>query len=323
MARRKRNSRKRRGSSRSGSYKRRKRMEFLPFAASAAKAAFSGGGGNDNYVTTQQDSRVVYKRKRANKRFRRKAKRYYKFVRKTLAAVDHRAEKQKVLFVQKGLIVSAVGAQTMAADAFICYGMNGLVAGNRDCMQMLTGLGDTSTSKTKTYFRSCYMDISLTNLPVEADAQSVYVDVYHYICRKDVPKGEQLTAVINDGFVDSPTNMGGSTLASTTYGATLFQSSQFCEFFKIIKKTTSLLPSNGTLDLSVKVSRNNVKDYEDVFNCSYKRGLTRGVVVVVYGVPYASGDARPGNVTFNVTRTYTLTSNRPGLVDSGTSLLTA
>lgn len=273
-------------------------------------------------ITAQRDFNVIYRRKRAPWKVKRRAKRYRKFCKKVINAVDTRNEKQKVLFVQNGVLNSIAGTQACYSNTFQLYSVNiSTTAGQRDMANMISGLGDTSTSETKTYFRSGQMEVVLQNKGTGA----AYVDLYYYVARKD--SGEPVTtqALVDQGFTGSPTNMGGSNLLSGTYGATVFQSKDFCQVFKIYRKTSALVPSGQFFEFNLRSSKNKIIDRDDIIRSpGALKGLTQGVVMIIYGAPNTTDGAPVATeFTYNVTRTYTLTNPRPGLVDSGAGVLAA
>lgn len=310
---------------------------YVNLAWNGAKLAYSlakrwkGGSGrtrdvsDDIPITNQYDSKVMYRRKRASKQFKRKAKKYKKFVKKVLAANDHRNEKQKVQFNNTGRLTAAANAQITHAQYFELYGGATGVDGFRDLERMITALGDTSTSQTRNYFRSAHLEASLLN----TGSASMYVDMYHYICRKNTGgSGATPQVFLDAGYTSSPTNMGGSSLAGGTVGVTPFQSSEFCSYFKIIKKTSTLLGAGQAMDFQINEFKNRIFKYDDMQDHGCIKGVTRGVLLICYGVPNTATDGTAGqpvacSVNYNVQRSYTLSSNRSGLVDSGTSLLSS
>lgn len=299
----------------------------FPSTSSASKRprteemARNGGSGA---ITYQNDSRVMYRRKRASKRFRRKAKRYAKFCKKVIAAADRRNEKQKVLFVDNVRWTSTANTQNFFAQFLNLYTATGSGAGERDLDRMNIGVGDTSTSNTRTYYRSAHMEVSILN----TSANAIYIDLYYYVCRKPTEAGASVVGFLNAGFSDSPTNMGGTTLSMTTYGVTPFQSKEFCSFFKIYRKTSTLLQAGQYMEFALKKSKNFLIESDYIEEYTHLKGKTIGVVAVMYGAPNTATDLTAGqplaaSANVNITRAYTLTSNRPGLVDSGTTLLTS
>jgi len=151
-----------------------------------------------------------------------------------------------------------------------------------------------------------------------------YVDMYYFVARKDCPNDNtDFSGLIAAGFSGSPTNMGGSTLSATTYGATLFQCQEFCQYFKIYRKTSTLLSPDGVMEAHCKISKNFLFNREAVGGILGRKGITSGVIIFHYGIP-SDADGLPvaSTISYNITKTYTLSSNRSGLVDSGTTLLT-
>jgi len=297
---------------------------------SAAKRSYNNAFGSSapasapGPVTTNYDSKVMYSRKRASPKFRRKARRYRKFVKKVLNANDYQKEKQRVLFIDNVRITSLANSQVMATQYLNLYGGNTGTAGYRDLLQMENALGDTSTANTKTYYRSAHMEVAIKN----TGSDGCYVDVFYYISRKDFKTGQDFGALLTNSFSNMPSNMGGSIQTTLMYGTTPILAKEFTENFKIFKKTTTLLGAGNQMDFALSKKKNFVCDYTKASNIGSLKGLTMGVILVVYGLPNTATDATAGQpvaaaVNCNITRSYTLTSNRTGLVDAGCCLITS
>jgi len=288
------------------------------------KGGNAGAGRSAPPITTQFDSRTLYRRKRASRRFRRKAKKYHRFVKKVIAAGDHRLEKQRVLFVDNTALNASANAQVCSIGRFMLYGGNTGVAAQRDLYLMETGLGDTSTSQTSTYYRSAHMEVAIRN----SGTDGCYVDVYYYKTRRDFKPSVNLDTHFQNSYSNMPSNMGGSNQAYTTYGVTPFLAKDWTSYFTIFKKTSTLLGAGSQMDFTLSKKKNFMVDFDRVTNQGCLKGITIGCIVVVYGLPNQLTDSTAGQpvaatVNVNVTRTYTLTSNRSGLVDAGATVLTS
>lgn len=275
-------------------------------------------------ITTQYDSKVMYRKRRGSRMFRRKARRYRKFVKKVVAANDTRLEKQRVLFIDNFQLASAANAQNTQIGKTVCYGGNTGVAGQRDLYLMETALGDSASSLTRTYFRSCHMEVAIKNI----GADGCYVDVYYWKTNKDFKIATNLDTHFNGSFNDMPSNIGGLNQTNTTYGASPFLAKDFTTYFSFYKKTSTLLGAGAQMDFAVSKKKNFVSDFSLVNNNGALKGITFGVLIVVYGLPNSASDGTAGQATaatinVNVTRTYTFTSNRPALVDAGATVLTS
>ena len=158
-------------------------------ALSGSKKVAQDNGGNA-VVTTQQDTATLYRRRRAPKWLRRKAKRYQRFVGKVLRANDTRLATQRVLLVNNFLgTASTLGTQQVHSVGLNMYGNQVLNPGYRDLYQMYTAYGANSGSTRKMYFKSAHMEVAVTN----TTAFSTYVEMYEFVCRKDT----NLTSDIN------------------------------------------------------------------------------------------------------------------------------
>lgn len=276
-------------------------------------------------VTTQFDTKTLYRRKRASRAFRRKARRYRSFVKKSIGAVDTRNEKQRVLFYDNFRMTTTANTQGCFLAYFNLYGGNTGTAGMRDLYNMETGLGDAVNSMTRTYYRSALMEVAIKNTDA---TNGMYVDVYYYTCRKDFKPSVSFQSLFDGSFTNLPTNMGGLSQTGGTYGASPFLAKEWTGFFKIFKKTTTLLGAGNQMDFTLSKKKNFVVEFAKVNDYGALKGLTIGCVVIIYGLPNSAVDGTAGQplatgCNVNVTRSYTLTSNRPGLVDAGASVLTS
>lgn len=303
---------------------------------SLARAAYkhyskrTNAGGGSAPVTSQFDVRTTYKGKRLSSRGKKNLRRKRTFTRKVLKAADTRNAIQKLLFVENIRMTSAANAQQMSGSHTYMNAINGSAAGDRDINQIFVAIGDTTTSHTKLYTHSNHMDLSILN----TGANGCYVECYYWVGRKrlstnltwDAAPITTLDQGLQSGLTAQPTNAGGTTLQRTTYGATPFQN-MLTKFIKIYKKQVIHLGVGQITDISLGNTGDRLLSMELTDGILLDK-RSKGVILLLYGDPNTAVDATAGqplaaSINYNVTRTYNVTSDRPGLVDQGTSLLAA
>lgn len=273
---------------------------------------------SDPVVTNQYDHKVLYKRKRASWRVRQKARRHKNFVNKVLAANDTRLEKQKIVFQTNKLNgVTVSGEMRACSGGLNLFGCKFANADFRDLSQIIAGLGATAASPRKIYFRSAILEATLLN-PTSND---MFVECYYYRARTDTGTSAGTVDDIFTAGLDT-TNLGGTTLTNTTYGTSPFQSKDFCEKFKIWKKTTTLLGAGLSMDVTLQSNKNRVIDTNMTLDKGFLKSLFQGIFIVYYGKPDpATGIPTVVNLAISSVRTYSCTID--GVLDAGTSLLTS
>lgn len=310
-------------------------LRYAPYAINAARGAIAmaraararrgqtvnrnyRGGSSSPAVTFQTDQATTYVRRRASRRFRRKAKRYYKFVKKVIAAGDTRNEKQRILFVtQVGWANSVAGSQDSTGEGLQLYG-GGAGTNFRDMSQIFTAVGASNSSDQKVYMRAAHLECQIKNNSQDTLA---YVELYYYRARKDTPASiGTINNYYTNGF-DANNLATGSNMIGTTYGATPFHSGDFCEHFKIYKKRVLRIPAGQSVEINYKDSKNRLVDYQDFLDKTAVKGITSGIFAIYYGDSNSSGVPQIADLAISCTRTYMFT--HPKYPDTGSTVLTS
>lgn len=233
-------------------------------------------------VTGQHDSVNMYRRKRMP---RRKRRRWVKFAKK----VNYIINKQvapcslvRTVVIQRR--AAAINTQLLGvASLYSGYGTNFDLSDDQITLlkdAALRAYGDsTKFYQAQVKVTSAVLDITFENLADAADNASTpswftstkvdaEVDIYELQCIRDVmiQDATQNNRDIYDFIInctneqprpttgdDSAGAVIGSTLSSTNVGWTPFQSSKFCKYFKVLKKTKKYLTPGGYFTYQIRV----------------------------------------------------------------------
>lgn len=231
----------------------------------------SYGHGN---VTAQTDSRTVYKRK---SRSRKRSRPWKRFKNKVNYVINKQlapcALVRNTILSRDG---SSVNTQLLGvASIYSAFG-NGSDLSD-DQSRILSDTANRALGDATLYYRACakvtsaVLDVTFENRADDAGAEpaltDMEVDVYELQCIRDVyVDAGQASRDIYD-FIINCTNTQprptvgdtaagaaiGSALTSDTIGWTPFQSSKFCRYFKINKKTKKYMTPGGFFTYQIRV----------------------------------------------------------------------
>lgn len=296
-------------------------------AAGAAYKRYRSGWTNDrsnkrqktsgvsNVTTYQHDVKRTYKKRRPNKKYARKAKRFRKaYLSQTLRNLQSR----KYHYNGSMNWQSAAGTQQMFG--WFNYGAFGVggVDGSGDMQDLLlrllteTGAGGDKTQQDmgtngaqgkRFYFDNMSCRCVLTNV----GTSTVFWEVYECVARKDLPLNgrtttglqftleQYLTTVAGNAFQASlPLADGGGPQSATqttavtapliqSSGVTPFQFRRFCQDFKIMKCTKLQCSPGNTVSFNANNPKNLTVIYDDWKDLAAKRGLTKLYLVRQWG----------------------------------------
>lgn len=254
-----------------------------------------GSSTHGSGVSLQRDRTVQYvsKHKRG---WKRKMKRWKKFVRKVRAVQlkDH----GKLSMIMDDFI-SATSLAGQQVGAFILLGgVRGNGTGEADMRNLFDEAVAQSPDASRLLLNTMVLDLQITT--TEATESSCELDVYEFVCIKDVPNtifGVTASTVTMDSFFTKgltaqPTvGAGGTQLATTSLGTTPFDNRFFCQHFKIVKKTKYLLGLNQYVTYQIRDPKNRVIPGYQRRDLLAMKGFTRGVMLIAKGL--VSGGAIP------------------------------
>ncbi|AFR11830.2 capsid [Niminivirus] len=276
-------------------------------------------------LTYDNDFKTDYRYKRMPKRRRRRWKR---FTKKVNAVINRSQGLKKVLYSDIVRLSSNVSqcayhsAMLYTPDArvtdlsadlgMIFRDILGAVAYND--IQNILVQGDVDK---KIRFESANMDVSWRNV----GANPVIIDLYYVRCRKtfgltgaDADNNTQ--GIFSLGFVkqgvivdeEDGNTVGSNRQFALTVGSTPFQSSLFCQTYRILSKKRITIAPGNTVSMTLKDSRNKVVNAMDTRARICMRNLTHGYLFQLYGVPGLNGDvpvtALASDVVFSVQKRY-------------------
>lgn len=267
--------------------------------------------GPSNAITQQHDSKLLYRRKRAPRGVRRKArKRYIKNVRDALNlagnitnlfansnSVSATTAGQQALFcIYSGMMYGNIGENTSTIGA-----RNEAIGSLYNLYQNIIGGTGTAVenSSKKMYLTGMTTDYTMTNL----SENLAEVDIYEFVFRKDYniksgDSGSPLSGEFEQVTQSESKLAGASTLMQVQdLGWTPFDSESMLKYIVIQSKQRFYMGAGNTISFTKRVSfKSPIKICGEDFDgydptegfptdFKYLRGATRGILVVYRGVP--------------------------------------
>jgi len=152
-----------------------------------------------------------------------------------------------------------------------------LLESKRDIFPGGTAPPDTNVL-TKFYLQSMVMDVKITNADTDDD---VWIDIYHYIYRKDCEDDSNMVTTILDSY-DSTYEMASTVtfLPALGYpGTTPYDYPLVGSYMKILKKQRMLLQAGANTGFTIKRKVNKVLNSDVVHDFNSLRGLTYGIFI--------------------------------------------
>lgn len=131
---------------------------------------------------------------------------------------------------------------------------------------------------TKFFLQSMVMDVKITNADADDD---MWIDVYHYIYRKDCEDDSNMVTTITDSY-DSTYEMDSTITflpALGFPGTTPYDYPLVGSYLRIIKKQRMLLQAGANTGFTVKRRVNRVLNSDIVNDFNSMRGLTYGIFI--------------------------------------------
>lgn len=283
-----------------------KRMATSPAAAAGASWAagkyFGVGrkvqsGTHGSGVSLQRDRTVQYVSKH-KPGWKRRARRMKKFRARVNAVLLKNHGKLTTILDDFYAPTSSAGTQLF--QAITLGGMYGAGTGENDINTIIAAAVSQSTDASRILIDSMVLDLQITT--TEATESSCELDVYEFVCTRDVPNTIIISGAVADvtmsnffsrGLTTQPVvNVtGGTQLANTTLGMVPFDNKFWCKHFKVIKKTKYLLGLNQYITYQIRAPKNKFVVGYQRRDLLARKGLTRGVILMAKGL--VSGGAVP------------------------------
>lgn len=290
----------------------------IPWAVAAGSAAyryFSGGrkGGTTSGqgVTNQYDRKTVYYKKSMP---RRKKRQWKKFVSKVNATLLKSYGTRTI--VRNSQITYTDATDNQGRFAVCLYGKDGSDSGTS------VGFGDLkdifnndpllANPTAKALFASAILDLTITNNSTVTDESNnnttVEMDIYEWTMSKKADANNLITVFNNGAANTSPINGANPQLTLSVRGTTPFDlPDALAQGVKILKKTKYLLSSRQCMTYQMRMARNKqfrkdvVDDGDDNFAIPW---ITRGLLIIVKGVPTGTPTSVLKSIQIGVTRKY-------------------
>lgn len=247
-------------------------------------------------VTTQFDSKLYYKRR---SQLKWKKRRWIRWKKKVNAVIDKGLATQSIVRNYPFNSTSSIDGQTTIT--YSMYPANGTGTFEDDIQAIFTTqYGGSAANNRDNYirFKSAVMDVDFLN----ADGtNTIVLDVYTWMCIKDVPNDLGMSAggLYAQCFQDMNV-LGSVKLSPSIYGTTPFQNPMWCKYYKVLSKRKIVLSPGQTATHQLRDPKNRViagKRYDSMTHLAY---ITRGIMVVQYGLPSGAGTELSNTSDLNV-----------------------
>lgn len=291
-------------------------------SAGSAKAKAVGS------LSEQKDVTTLYRRRRAPRRVRRRA-------RKAMKMFTYHMDKINSM---KTCIITDVVSQSdtptglangQSVHGVTMYGYNlNTYASNSD-----TGNGDmwwifarenggdptiTSASR-KLRFRSCTINYTVQN----TGEAGLYLDLYFVIARKDNGSTSDPAVEWNESInLQSPGNMPNAITSHDYYQVTPFDAPNFGRYWLIKSRRRVFMQPNEIYSFQQRDAGNYILNMSDLLNVKVKGNLTEGVIMVFSNpvcdntIPSAPVP-QPVSYTYTATKTYHYTETSSSIDSIG------
>lgn len=269
------------------------------------KRARTSGGSDGNAsrgsapvgTTFQRDVETSYKRRRAPRRVKRRARKWRRNVNRVL-----NSDLSVNTFHRRSTASSTALADRQAVFGVSMYGAANTSTLHNDLSAVFTALGvPVNTTTAKGLFSNAYMELTITN----QSQLAVFIDAYYFVCRKDVPNTMGFTPqdVFANAITVQPNQYGGA-LGFNDLGVTPFDANRFCSHFIITKVVRHQIPPTGNMSLTLRDRRDRFINSTDLNGLAYKKGASRGILFISEGVIQLTNIQAPVSLNFEWTRVY-------------------
>lgn len=264
-------------------------------------------------ISRYHEDKMIYRRKRAPARIRKRARANFNNVRRQVMAMHPlKVLLRGYLFTETWTPSNAYTQQHLCTSIMI-NGYSQTIANPNygDYWTLLNTEGSTAQVKTgiRLEVKSVCLDITLFN----NEAYAMYVDIYYVTARKNNSVNELPDIDFSGGLVNLASPVGvavssGAALGSTNFlGMTPFQVPSFCEMWLITKKRRVYLDALTPFNFQIRDSKAREIASNYPWYDGYKaiKGVTQGVMMVGTAVGTVSGSNNPaGSLQVQATKTY-------------------
>ena len=268
-------------------------------------------------LTSQYDTARLYRKKRAPRRVRRRAKR---FMRSLKWGMD-KLQGMKTCIINNTSNYSTspttkFNGQAAVSATIYGYGNNTYAANtnfaNGDVWWIMSrenGGDPTADSATrKLRFRSAVMNINVINT-TSVQPQNVIVDVYHVLCKQsgnntgnNGDPAEFLTECTREL---SGTNFPTEIVNANADGLTPFDVPTYGRYISVKSVRRYRLDAGGYFNLQLRDPANYVLSMADLNDCDFKRNITEGYVFIFYNAACDNTGVRyPASIQLNYNKKY-------------------
>jgi len=245
-------------------------------------------------LTSQYDTARLYRKKRAPRRVRRRAKR---FMRSLKWGLD-KLQGMKTALISWRSTHSVI--PTTIADAQGVVGLNIYGFGNNQYAGNINhGNGDmwwimsrenggdptVDSASRKLRFRSCVMNVNIINTSdTEGEPHAIIVDVYHVLCKQSCDDTNH-TGDTADLWSESIRELSGTNFPTEITnaradGVTPFDAPTFGKYYTVKGVRRYRLDEGGYFNLQLRDPANYVLGMSDLLDMDHKRGITEGYIFV-------------------------------------------
>lgn len=240
-------------------------------------------------TTNQENIRTTYHKRPVSRWRKRKAVRRFKnFRRMQFRAIGTAHQVYNTSFRSTTLV------DEQGMEVVLLKGANGSQEKESHLRRLAQNMVSSSVTnqtrqKGKNFISNGVVDFQLKNNTGEV----LIIDLYYFICKKDLPKSAALNPDTEAAGTDSvrnllgrlklrdtPTQTASTTMTIKDIGVTPFQSPEFGHYFTVVRKEHFQLNSNQIMTGQMKSQKANYYSVEDVEDLVAKKYVTSGVVVV-------------------------------------------
>lgn len=145
------------------------------------------------------------------------------------------------------------------------------------------------------YIRSLVVDVQLTN----ASAFPIMVDVYKLLCRRPYNSNVTPHSQLQTALTELNADATGGTITNTKPTLTPFDAPNFCEFWKVLSKQSTILQSGNFITMQSRMKR--TKKVEGKLFATQPQAMpyyTQAYLFIVRGSPQNTAGGQLGAPTF-------------------------
>jgi len=258
----------------------------------------------------QHDRRVLYRRRRPNKR---RVRRVLRFNRRVERVLDSNLGNKMVAMSDSG--VAAYATNENGVLAFTLSGGNS-TSGFQDLKNVWLTVNVPGTPAYSDIADKLIVDRAIGNLyvcnvqpPIEGNSIQplLYVTLYHWVTRRGMPGGDADPASKYQSSMENNLQNVGQNKPLIEFDdllATPFMAGQWCQHFLVTKVQQVILQPGQETVLQIQDSKRHVVRNDEIDENACIRRVSRGVLVTFHGSLNGLGATIGGSMTWRWERTY-------------------